>query len=516
MAWDDEPPKPEELANAPKKRWDEDPPDQSKLVQGLETASKGLDYQRGATTGPLLAKYLEKVSGKKVYYPEEYDDAIHFRKQYPSSAELYKRAGMPELGSLSDATLGIIPKGSLFDITGRGTVGALTDMGIDPLTWETGGLAKPVSGMKQALEKYLGTSAPARLAGSLAEGVANVPQKVLNAPSNAVNSVGQMAYNRAFQPVSEYGHYIKNKRDVLDTLKKYGVFGAKRPEQYDQILQSLNAKKQEIEKAATQAGGKIDMNNAMAEAEDMLNKMNPKDPQLKPIIDEYRQKIQEYKNMGERPEQIISKEVQSPILDPSGKPFLSMEHEVIPAQSAPTVQEGVGMKSSLYENQQYNYVQGKHKSADVLEKKMARGLNQESKNVIEKSLSPEHLAEYEQILHDYGNIASTKKPLTLQAMKEERKPWLTSVDTMLLGGAGGGFLGHSPHTSEAMGAAYVAKKISEMLKKTALLSKTGYGLQVGSENPIGKALLNYGGRSAVEDLGNTFNPWDVQQPKTKY
>ena len=84
----------------------------------------GLDFQRAATTGPMVAAALEKLSGKQVIRPGEYEGSLKFKNPYPGTGEMLERAGYLTESPITRSLLGM---------------GA--DIATDPATYESAGVS---------------------------------------------------------------------------------------------------------------------------------------------------------------------------------------------------------------------------------------------------------------------------------------------------------------------------------------------------------------------------------------
>jgi hypothetical protein len=208
------------------------------VMSYVKAGARGLDYARAATTAPLLAMGLSKLTGKPVYSEAEDRAALAGDAPYPTSAELFKRAGMKDGYSLSDMVksplsmapgigpvLGDIPalqfqpkgkgqwwqpeKGGFFDPTVRGALGTVTDAVIDPATYAT-----------------LGGSQVAKL-GAAAEktSVMDAIQALLKAPSNTLAKTGKKLGHQAFDSGRGGGGEAQRRRVAFSGHRQAGDAG---------------------------------------------------------------------------------------------------------------------------------------------------------------------------------------------------------------------------------------------------------------------------------------------------
>lgn len=186
------------------------------IMSYVKAGARGLDYGRAATTAPLLAMGLQKLTGKPVYNEAEDRAALHGDAPYPTSSELFKRAGMPDGYSLSDAVdspLSMAPgglgalsallpyqpkgkgkwwqpeKGGFFDPNMRGALGTLTDAAIDPATYATLGGSQ---------------AAKAGVAASKTSAMDTI-RALLKAPSNTIAKTGKKLYESGLKPLIQAG-----------------------------------------------------------------------------------------------------------------------------------------------------------------------------------------------------------------------------------------------------------------------------------------------------------------------
>lgn len=321
-----------------------DHPGQTALA-ALGAGAKGLDVGRGALTAPALAALLEQLTGKDVYRAKEHGDAINPTNlsTYPSSNELFERAGVPEGATLSDYMGGYAEgdentpwyhpeKGGMLDPSVRGVGGFITDMALDPMNYISfgaAGAAKKAAGetasavaregmkkgmMSQGLRmgenavnkvsEKMGAQALARKLAQTRAGQAVL--KASTAPSDVVKATGKKVYNMMLRPVEEMGEKY-GKHEVGDTLYNAGIMspgGLKNKSQAvidslmgarDQILQDAD----DVIENLPEGMGYADMEEAVAPTRATIKRIRAeRDPELQELADQLEAKIKTYTDLN--------------------------------------------------------------------------------------------------------------------------------------------------------------------------------------------------------------------------
>jgi hypothetical protein len=251
---------------------------------------RGLDYAGGL--GRLAASGLVNAAqypftGESLNKETDILDAL--KGHAPSTSEYMKRAGVEDLGALSDVIPGAysetgeglrLKKGGLLDPTGRGTIGMAGDVAFDPLTYLT-----------------LGGSAVAK-----AGKVGKVAEKVLKPTANIAESTGKSIYKSGLKSIDQQAMKY-GKEPVSDTLMKYGISGSAESiyKQMDDLAETLVGQQKDILSRATQAGGQANMSKAMQGTIDKIAELRAtKDPMLQPVADALEAEVVKYTKLDPR------------------------------------------------------------------------------------------------------------------------------------------------------------------------------------------------------------------------
>lgn len=212
------------------------------LKSAFAKGAMGLDYLGGRVRADIARDLGVPVD------EAELEKAKNLEAGYPSSAQYMEKAGVPEMGRLSDVVTGtyagmdnkrypLVPKGGATDITGRGALGFVGDIATDPATYMSGGVKGVVgSGVKGAGEDVL-KSAGAKALRNEAEygalpwlkdkavGGMGLLEAATTGPSNALSRIGERTRAKALTPIilamppSAQPH-------ALDVFNKYKISGS--------------------------------------------------------------------------------------------------------------------------------------------------------------------------------------------------------------------------------------------------------------------------------------------------
>lgn len=218
-------------------------------------ALKAMDYLGGLTrTG--VAGLGELVTGEDLYKTGDIGKALS--GEAPTMSQILERGGVGEMGKLSDILPQIytdtgagftLKKGGAADITGRGALGFVGDVALDPLTYASLGLSSIAkTAGKEALEQGakkglatklgeamveksgLGTSKEGlNLAGKVADVVLNPLEKLSKGSSEKVyakafqdaDRVSRETGKKPLSKVLQEQGFVGDARDALDFTRDY-------------------------------------------------------------------------------------------------------------------------------------------------------------------------------------------------------------------------------------------------------------------------------------------------------
>lgn len=470
-----------------------------RLKQAAGYAVKPLDYMGGVVrTGVgATAQDLANMGGKlkafatgEDYQPIEavsdQDMRNAFMGSAPTSNQMLEKAGVPEGGSLSDiapalyskdpSSLRPTPHGS-FDPTARGTVGMGLDIATDPLTYLGAGPLKALL--------------PGGRAGAVAD-------HILNPAENALKAGGKTIYKSA--PIMKAADAVNEryaKGAASDILFDQGITGTGRQvaRKAEALADTVGQQRNALLSQADAAGGMLNMNSAMSPAEQFIQKVRAsRDPALLPLADALEGRTASYKALNPAEAQTVSREIPSGILDAEGNALTKTVTQEIPAVRGVKPSEGSGFKTSLYNdtgNAAWDTLR-KTPQGDIGNKALARGLDRETSAAAERAI-PGMGGQIDNLNDTWGALLTPKKALESEALKGERKNFLTSVDAPLA------VLTHSNP------AVIAAKKTSDLLKTNWLRTNVGRGAyQLGDKVPLLDELLR---REAI----NSSSDWQKLQ-----
>ena len=515
----------------------------------LKATARGVDYARATTTAPLLAMALDKLTGKHVYDEAEDRAAMAGDKPYPSSAELFKRAGMPDGYSLSDAVksplamtpgigpaLGEIPalqyqpkgkgkwwqpeKGGFFDPSIRGVLGGVTDAAIDPATYATFG-GSQVAKAGVAAGK---TSA------------ADVLRSFLKFPSNSLTRTGNALYESGVKPlmqaVEEKG---KSGADALDTLYQ-GVERTLPPAKpLPGVLEDVKNAVNDLGKAPADRP-RVDMSKVTIPGTPVQG--NPTQMR-KQMVDNaralYNQRKQMYAKAGaenidpfaafepyvnavldavdksrmtkEQGDRLISAGIDKYAtrwFAPNGKPFGTVN---VVKPTSPELASTWKSDVSKETPESVRQVVSNTNLGNELTKSLENGLRNETEATVERA-TPGAGKELSDLNASLGHFLDMRKAARAAAQSYQKKPLITAWDSALFGGSFGGpalaeLLGqHVSENAPVWGLGVLgAKKALDFSRTTAFRTKTGSLLRSIGEDPIlSPAIDNLSRRLAVHDL----------------
>lgn len=480
----------------------------------LQAGAKDADILRGNTTAPILGLGLEAATGKKVFTKKDWDNAADFsnNEKFPSTNEMFQRAGVPEGAKLSDYVPGyaepskINPwwqpeKGGMVDPTIRGTVGAFMDTAIDPMTWLSfGGSAllkkaaqeelvsktlgaKPLSMVDGALANF-GKAQQSIPGGSLVQSIATAPQKI-------AGWVGDRFYNTPISSITDQATKM-GKENVADTLYKQGVW---RPGQIESGVQSamkkLKGARDAMSQAAEDAGSHAEISDITAPLKEMHAKLSGvPQPDAQGAAAKLEALINHYEDIGKGTPAIPSKTeiIPSSILDSSGQPIMTEKF-------TPGVDAIPGKKISSSGSTEIKTAAGKGfkpQQASTFDKEIQQaemaGGRQAAENSIGRPFGSGAQQNFSDINAALGGLLSTKQGQATAVNQGERlfnrtfSP--TGTDAVL------GALGGVP----------------------ALVRKGGADLLRLGTMPIGYALKKFEDSSMVAPM---LNAWMLQKYKQK-
>jgi hypothetical protein len=453
--------------------------------QGLGYALKPLDYAGGLVrTGAagtvqgganLMGKLKELATGEPDTTPQVVtpDDAMAALKgSAPSIGEYLKRTGMGDMGKLSDVapilyssdpqSLRPTPGGS-FDPTVRGAVGMAGDIALDPLT-------------------YLGMGPGKALLGK-----AGVADHVLNPAENALKAGGIATYKSA--PIMKAADALNErytKGAASDILFDNGVRGTGRSvaTQAENLAEKVGAQRNAILAQAGNQGAVLDMAKATSPAEDFINKIrSSRDPQLLPVADALEERVAQYKGLNAReaqtiPGKTVTSEIPVGTMPDSWDLATKTVTQTTPDQFLPAVRgvtplEGSGFKTSLYNdtgNAAWDTLR-RTPQGDLGNKALARGLNAETNAAVERVM-PGAGAKVADLNDTWGALLTPRKAMEAEALKGEKKNFITSVDGLTAGLTHGNPI--------VLG----AKKTTDLLKTNWLRTNAGMGAYKVGEVPL--------------------------------
>lgn len=411
-------------------------PKESYLQKGL----RGLDYDRALTGGPVLAKLLEKVSGKDVYREDEVEKARHFEADYPSSSELLERAGYAPDSKTAKFLLGLG-----------------LDVATAPSTYASGGLS--------ALSKLskLGK------AGEVAKAAVNPIQALSKA-------AGKSTWKSAFKSLDVEA--LKQGKKIMPSqvLMEGGVSGLTSRginKEMGNLAEGLLNARNSILEAATDAGGKIDVDKATRYGQELIDHYRSLGvDQADQVADAIATELKSFERLRPKaavPATTVVEQVPSSLVDEAGKPMMRQVEKVIPGQPArpgTSPSKASDIKSFFYEgvpsSQWAPYAQTS--AGTKLNKALSKGLKEATEDSAARALGPEAGTTLANLNERLGTLLSTRKKELGEVGKEEMKNLFTSVDALTLGALG---------ASEASPKWWLLKKAADIAKLQGPRSTAG-------------------------------------------
>lgn len=374
---------------------------------------KGLDY-----AGGMVRTGAAGLAGQAT--SDDFEKAL--KGSAPSISEYLERSGMSDMGKMSDLAPFLFSKdpnslrptpGGSFDPTVRGAIGMAADMALDPLT-------------------YLGAGPGKALLAKMGK-VGSAAETVLNPLEKGLQSGGKTVYKSS--PIMKAADAVNerfNKGAASDILFENRIAGTGRQvaTKAEDLAEATGQKRNAVLRQADDAGGILDMNQAMSPAEEFIHKVRAsRDPQLLPVADALEERVAQYKGLQAREAQTI----------PGKTTLTEAGAEIIPDQVIPAVRgvkpsEGSGFKSSLYNdtgNSTWDTLR-KTPQGDLGNKTLARGLDQETSRAAERVL-PGSGAQIDDLNDTWGALLTPRKALEAEALKGEKKNFITSVDGLTAG-----------------------------------------------------------------------------------
>ncbi len=444
----------------------------------MDTLGEGVKRAYGMS-GSIGHLALGGLTGMQ---PSLQDAKEAFKGNGKSYSEYMKQRGVPELGRSStafpgafrtDGTWGFdnpqFEKGGPMDITGRGVLGAVGDLGSDLANWT--GLPR----VKQAIHG-LGKYGP-------------LLYDMINPLETLAKGAGKALYKssptmkRVDQKNIRFG-----KDEASDFLLEQGVGGTGRQieEKTAALAEKIGQKRDAILKEANH--GFLDMNRAMQPAEDYVKQLRQsRDPSHRAGADWLEGKIAEYKALNNRPAVVTPGHTTTSLSAAPGtgnniagypQTTITTHHPgtVTPAVRGVTPLEGSAFKSSLYNltNDATWDSLSKTPEGQKLLKTLAKGLDKETSATVSRTLlSPKKGAQVDLLNDQWGTLLTPRKTLESEAVKDAMRNHFTSVDGLLLAGAE---LAHSPNALKL----FAIKKAADLSKSNffrtqggRLLHKTG-------------------------------------------
>lgn len=436
---------------------------------------RGLDYERAATGGPALAKLLEYFSDKPVFNKEEYENALTFSGDYPTTSEMMKRAGYMDDWPNT-----------------RAGVGIAGDILTTPSTWLTMGGA--------ALAK----KAPALAKGLMVTGKAVNP--IATTVGAGIKNLGTSTWRAAFRPLDHAAEAAGKKLMPSQVLMENGVaswrtrgLNDKMSKLADKLLTSRN----QILEQGTAPGKSFDVERTFSEAQDYVDGLrkshNPdiikEAERLQAHLDEFKGKFKPI------PDQVIpgqpaqNVEKYTGLVDENRRPISVNEtipgtpDRVIPGRPAAVLDPVAANEEKMLAREPISgkayHPSGDPTIGDKYDMALSGGMQHEAEHL---SHDPELLARTNEEL---GSLLSSKGKAFQEVVKAESKQPVGSTDVMGLLALKGMDLDPSW---------WVAKKAVDITKGS------------GVRSMVGKKMNRFGGSKVVgpmtlRTVGKT--PWSL-------
>ncbi len=442
-----------------------------KLGDGLKRA-----YQMSGSVGHLG---LAAVTGMQ---PSLQDAQEAFKGNGKSYSEYLKQRGVPELGKASEVFPGAFRTDGQFgldnpqfekdgpmDITGRGVLGTVGDLGSDLANYT--GLPK----VKQAIQG-LGKYGP-------------LLYKLLNPVETATSAAGKGLYKSAPMMKRVDQKNIRFGKDATsDLLLEQGIGGTGRQieEKATALAEKIGSQRDAILKEADHAY--LDMDRAMQPAQDYVNQLRrSRDPSHKDGANWLEGKIAEYKALNNRPAITTPGHTTTHLSDAPGtgnniagypQTTITTQHpgSATPAVRGVTPLEGSAFKSSLYKltNDPTWDSLSKTPEGQKLLKTLAKGLDWETSDTVSRALlSHKKGAQVDRLNDQWGTLLTPRKTIESEAVKDTMTNAFTSVDGLLLATSQ---LAHSPEALKL----FAIKKAADLSKSNFFRTQGGRALHKAS------------------------------------
>lgn len=441
---------------------------------GARAGAKVLDYQRGA--GAVGVDHLAQMAGLPPgMSPEQSSAALSpFNTQTaPSYRTLLKNWGVPEgVGVHSiPAHMGIMgvlaqhAPDSIRGLSMRDAVGTGADIGLDPLTYESGGLQAAAAPIRGTL-------------GRIARVFAHAPTTV----SDAGRAASTALYEGGIRPIIQAGERYGNP-NVGATMMREGISGT--PSAIEQGMETsasrLKTSRDAIHTEADAAGARASKSAA-----------------LTPMFQQLQQLIQDQRLTGVQASRILN---DLTLAKQAGG-------DTVPSALMSQWKTDVGhaLPGSTWDE----LSKANPTLANDVKQTTQAGYRQEAENSVGRALGPEQQANLVSQNSELGNLINpdVRKAANAMAIKHENVPLLSTSDLLFgLAGAGGAGLIHQGHTMEAGMGIVGLKKLIETARSTRF--KTNAGLLGDRVLNSGIApLIDSGARRAATDFTRK-SPYNV-------
>lgn len=464
---------------------------------GLRGGVKALDFLGGATGRPLLAAALELATGKDVFKTKELEKAVDITTSdlFPSSDELFRRAGVPEGATFSQVFPSLFEgkgegnilkpeKGGLLDVSVRGAGGFLADVLTDPLTFlSLGTSALGKKGAKQLAKKTKPLSAPQKA-------LDTAGKFFLNPVSAPTTAGGKKLFKSGVSQASQAAEQV-GKVDFTGTLLKHNIVGTAT----------------QIQKKAAAVASKLktSRDEILERADDAIEELAFVSPETKVLFEtdelfsSFRKQLDDLAENG-----LISKSEIPKIEEDLIGSFLGATKPLNPSLVTQWKTEvGKRVRNSARLTTKSNTTKDKIQLA--LEGSLRDAVERKVDDVLGKGVGTEQLA---LLNNDLGNLLTARQTFASAAKKSQNQKALTTLDVILGGGA---FTFANPAFALQV---LAAKKALELSRTTSFRTFVGGGLAKAGTGRLSAPLLDIAGRRAVTrqpDTGGAPPPPLLQQ-----
>lgn len=442
------------------------------IESALTKAARALDYPAGlarTAVAQVADPLVDVLPGeeRELVTKEDWQKAL--QGQAPTGAEFLERARVPAGGQLSDILPSLysptgeglpLKKGGLFDPTPRGAAGLALDIGTDPLTYATAGLA--AAGKTAKLGK-MGKAARAAVT-PVSTGLTKAGTKIYKSGLKKVDKIA-----------AKYG-----KVPPSDILLREGVAGSSThiANEADRLMAELGKKRDGLLREASREGAIVDLDRAMRPAQARIDKMaRSKDPLANEASAQGNAILNKYKKLEGSPAEKVKEVVETGVVDAAGKPITktitrTVKKEVPPAN--PTPKELSDMKTSISQliNQKEFEVLANSKPGQAILKKLGMGFKKE----VERSAGPLG-KRIKDTNRDWGSLLTARKTFASEAAKGG-PPLFTEVDALTAYFGGFPALGVK-QTAKAAKTGFVRTKTGKALQRLGTGRVTAPALDIG-------------------------------------